>query len=422
MSAGRPSSLLALGAVLAGWTASAPAAPARDGTVPPLARQVPVEDPSGVALESFGRALLHARAGKGQARVVVLGASHTAADYWTGHLRRAFQRRYGDGGPGLLLPGRPWKGARHDALELAASDGWKTLRSSREDPATDGLWGITGAAVASSGEGQFVRIGAREGPPPRTRFDRVEVWFLAQPAGGTFEVRLGSRVLAEVPTGSPEVHARRWTASGVRDRGPLEVRVRGDGEVRLLGVALDRDQPGVTVDALGVPGARLQDLLHAREDLLRETLAWRRPDLLVLAFGTNEAYDPDLDLAAYAAALHDGIRRLRSFVPQASCLILGPGALPKAPDLPGAPPGARRKAVTDAQRQASQDEGCAFFDTAQVMDGEEGMARWVDASLASRDRIHLTEAGYRVLGEVLYRGLLEALKAPSYRRPPRRSR
>lgn len=414
--------LLALAAMLAGGLPPATAKVPRAPAVHPLARSVPVEDPPGGALRSLAEALDHAQDHRGTARIVVLGASHTAADYLTGPLRRALQRRFGDGGPGLLLPGRPWRGARHDALDLDASHGWKTHRFGRETPDADGLWGIVGAAVSASGPGEFVRMTPKADREPRARFDQVEVWFLAQPAGGTFQVRLGPRVLGEVSTGSPEVQARRWTSPRIRRPGPVEVRTLGDGEVRLLGVVLDRHRPGITVDALGVPGARLQDLLEAREDLLRETLSWRRPDLLVLAFGTNEAYDPDLDLPAYRALLRDGLHRLRTWAPEASCLLVGPGALPRAPGPPEAPPGVRRREVTEAQRQEAQEAGCAFFDLAAGTGHEEGMERWVEAGLALRDRVHFTEAGYAVLAEVLLRGLREALNGPAYRPPPRRPR
>lgn len=422
MRSGTPRLLLALTAMLVGWSPPATARVPRTSAIHPLARPVPVEDPSGLALRSLAEALNRARGRRGTARIVVLGASHTASDYFTGPLRRSLQRRYGDGGPGLLLPGRPWRGARHDALDLDASHGWKTHRFGRETLDADGLWGIVGAAMSASEPGEFVRMTPKANGAPGTRFDRIEVWFLAQPAGGSFQVRLGHRVLGEVSTGSPEVQARRWTCPRIRRPGPVEVRTLGDGEVRLLGVAIERNGPGVTVDALGVPGARLQDLLHAREDLLRETLSWRRPDLLVLAFGTNEAYDPDLDLPAYRALLRDGLRRLRTWAPEASCLLVGPGALPRAPGPSEAPPGARRREVTEAQRQEAQEAGCAFFDLAAGMGHEEGMERWVEAGLALRDRVHFTEAGYAVLAEVLLRGLREALDGPAYRPPPRRPR
>jgi len=384
--------------------------PSREAAIHPLARPVALEDPSGTAMDTLGQALRRADRRQGTARIVVLGASHTAADHFTGFLRRALQRRYGDGGPGLLLPGRPWKGARHDALELQASPGWQTVRPNRTVPDPDVLFGIAGAAVASSGAGEWLRVAPRDEPPPRARFDRVEVWSLGRPDGGTFEVRMGSRVLGTISTRSPDVRALRWEMAGMRRPGPLEIRALGDGEVRILGLVLDRRRPGVTMDALGVPGATFADRMAAPEDLLRETLRFRDPDLLVLAFGTNEAYDPDLDLEAYRTSLQAGLARLRAWAPRASCLVLGPGGLPRAPDPPGSPPGTRRGQITEFQRQAAREAGCAFFDLAALMGEEEGMDRWVAASLASRDRVHLTEAGYRVLGEALLRGLLDAVR------------
>src|SRR5262249_6028836 len=45
-------------------------------------------------------------------RVVWLGDSHGAADYWSGALRTALQKRFGNGGPGFVHIG--YRGYRHD--------------------------------------------------------------------------------------------------------------------------------------------------------------------------------------------------------------------------------------------------------------------------------------------------------------------
>ena len=42
-------------------------------------------------------------------RILHFGDSHVAADFWTGDLRALLQARFGDGGPGYVMPGRPWK-------------------------------------------------------------------------------------------------------------------------------------------------------------------------------------------------------------------------------------------------------------------------------------------------------------------------
>ena len=70
----------------------------------------------------------------------------------------------------------------------------------------------------------------------------------------------------------------------------------GGGVLDLFGVVLERSQPGVIVDSLGVVGRRLGSLRSWDWSIIGEQLATRDPRLVVLQYGTNEADDPDLDL------------------------------------------------------------------------------------------------------------------------------
>ena len=48
----------------------------------------------------------------GPVHILHYGDSHTAADEWTGDLRTHFQEKFGDGGSGFSLAGRPWNSYR----------------------------------------------------------------------------------------------------------------------------------------------------------------------------------------------------------------------------------------------------------------------------------------------------------------------
>src|SRR5690606_29583314 len=97
----------------------------------------------------------------------------------------------------------------------------------------------------------------------------------------------------------------------------------GDGAVTLHSLALFADGPGVAVSALGVIGATLADLERRDPAVVRAELSAWAPDLIVLAFGTNEGFDPCLDLNAYETRLRGQIVRFRSLAPGADLLLLG---------------------------------------------------------------------------------------------------
>src|SRR5258708_25050417 len=95
-------------------------------------------------------------------------------------------------------------------------------------------------------------------------------------------------------------------------------------------MTLDRAKAGVLVDALGINGAQVFTPLHWSEEHFAQQLRRRAPDLVVLAYGTNEALESNLEMTDYERALVDLLGRIARAVPSASCLLLGPPDLARA--------------------------------------------------------------------------------------------
>jgi hypothetical protein len=60
------------------------------------------------------------------------------------------------------------------------------------------------------------------------------------------------------------------------------------------------------------------------------------------------------------------------------------------------------------QQRTADELGCAFFNTYEAMGGAGTMGRWYSAEprLVSADFIHPTPGGARMVGNLLYRGLM----------------
>ena len=104
----------------------------------------------------------------------------------------------------------------------------------------------------------------------------------------------------------------------------LTVRAVGGGPVRLFGVALERDEPGIVYDALGSHAAmavywQRQDPAHWKDQL-----ALRDPALVVFQYGTNESDLWKLDREEYEAALAGLVDELVASAPGASVLVVSP--------------------------------------------------------------------------------------------------
>jgi lysophospholipase L1-like esterase len=132
-------------------------------------------------------------------------------------------------------------------------------------------------------------------------------------------------------------------------------------------------------------------------------IAERKPNLIIIAFGTNESGDADWTPSTYEQLLARILRRLRAAAPQASILIFGP---PDRADLPMA---ARRMPfVVDAERRAAIANNAAFWNSYAAMGGPGSMNTWKARGLAQSDQVHLTTPGYIRLADLFYGDLMRA--------------
>lgn len=201
----------------------------------------------------------------------------------------------------------------------------------------------------------------------------------------------------------------------------LEVRPRGDGPVRLFGVSVEREQPGVIVDNMGINGARAVSHLYWNEELHTEYLRRMDPELVVLAYGTNESGDDGHPIEEYEAELRRVVARVRGAVPGSACMLIGPSDRPMRGDDGEMVDRPRTHQVVEVQRRVSRDMGCSFFDLVAFSGGPLSMVRWAetDPSYAQPDLVHYTVHGYLRLGEVLHGAMMDGFdEAPRFDPPP----
>jgi lysophospholipase L1-like esterase len=180
--------------------------------------------------------------------------------------------------------------------------------------------------------------------------------------------------------------------------------------VWLFGVAVERDEPGVIVDTLGINGSRARYQLLWDDQIYREHLRRRDPDLVVLAYGTNESGD-DSPIEDYERDLRAVVERIRETVPKASCLLIGPSDRPMQVEERVFEDRARTADLIAVQHRVALEYGCGFFDLVAFQGGALSMVQWAasDPPYASQDHIHYTRLGYQRLGEVLLSALLEGM-------------
>ncbi|HEX3748776.1 MAG TPA: SGNH/GDSL hydrolase family protein [Bryobacteraceae bacterium] len=330
--------------------------------------------------------------------IIHFGDSHTAADEWTGGLRDLFKQKFGDGGSGFSVAGRPFPGYRRFDARGGASTLWHSYGG--RAGTGDGYFGLGGVSIFSSIPGQYVYLDAECG--------RLEIDYLLQPGGGSLALYDNDQRIDQISTDG-ELGPGFSTYDIAPGPHRFKLVTLSARPVRLFGWAADRNT-GVTYEALGLNGAEAAVIGHWNEQATATYLQHRNPGLIVLAYGTNEATDPAWDADSYQAMFTDLLDRLRRAVPTASILVVGPGdrwryVRGRWQIVDGI------DKIVAAQQLTCKEHGCAFWDTRGRMGGKGAMRDWVNAGLAQADHVHFTSAGYHRLAAVMYSDLMQQFDA-----------
>ena len=128
---------------------------------------------------------------------------------------------------------------------------------------------------------------------------------------------------------------------------------------------------------------------------------------MVFQFGANESADGfAYPMDEYEQTMKQVLLQARRALPEAGCLVMGAmdrahkarGSLRTLPIIP---------LIVERQRVAAAEVGCAFFDTYRAMGGRGSMAKWVRRGLGAADLTHPTTVGAEILGNWLYRALMQ---------------
>lgn len=382
-----------------------------------LVRDPGLFDPGGNALQRFYSALRQLELGKrSHVRLAFFGASHVASDLFTNVVRHRMQQRFGNAGPGFVWNGKPFRWHRHARLEYRRTRGFEMRKVFARAPKAD-AYGLSGLALAAGTKLRGMSaIQTRTPSDLRGGVTDIELYYQERPNGGRVRVLIDGKGAAMVRTrGARSAPAYRKFKVDAQEH-LIELRTQADGPVRIFGMALENQGPGVVLDTLGIPGARARNQLLWNQTVFAEHLKRRDPALVVLAYGTNESGDDDVPIAAYERRLHKVLDRVLKTVPEASCLLIGPSDRPirdkEAGTLEDRP---RTRLLIASQQKVAAARGCAFFDLLALMGGPMSMPRWVAAKprLGAPDHVHFTARGYQKVGELLHSNLMQGYVSPA---------
>jgi lysophospholipase L1-like esterase len=334
-------------------------------------------------------------------RIAHYGDSPTTADLITADVRDLLQKRFGDAGHGFYLIAKPWAWYGHRGVS-SDSSGWD-IEASNLTRNRDGLYGYGGVSFKGT-------------PGARARFRlatsgyaTVEISYWRSPSGGTFNLAACGESIGDTDTtGEP---GEAWAAHTIPADCKDVVLTVNSGQVRLFGIDFQRGVNGILYDSLGLNGAYISVLAKfLKEDHWAKHLQHYQPDVVVINYGTNESVYAAFVDKVFEKELRETIRRIRQALPNKSILVMSPmdrgernasGQIETVPAL---------QRLVEAERRIAADEGVAFFNTFEAMGGNGTMAKWYAAEprLVGADFIHPMPAGAKIIGNLLYKAILDS--------------
>ena len=251
-------------------------------------------EPAFLKLEATGQS------GEGRFHILQIGDSHTAGDQISGQIRSRMQARFGRGGRGILPPGAPYAGYAPRQVSVEAT-GAIYLPSPLIAGGTRipvGLAGGQGRLTPGEDRLSFSL-------DPEVPLTRVGICGQAGPERGTLQI------IPDIGLPHP-IAFRRETPGPLCADVPLSpghaslTLVATDAPVVLDDIRLWGDA-GLSLSNLGVVGSTLMDMDGRDAETVRAQLAADPPDLILLAYGVNEGFDGNLDLAVYEQVLRNRI-------------------------------------------------------------------------------------------------------------------
>lgn len=343
------------------------------------------------SLEPFLEKLLRLRSGADEVvSIVHLGDSHVQAGVWDARLRELFQGDFGDAGRGLIVPHKLAGGNEPRDYAITTSNklvsGKATSRGLVEE------LGFTGVAVGLESTQPAVSLWSKSPFSSVTVFHHPKAPGFTQPDS----LSIGSCCTF----GNTERSTRVDLSESVENltlTGTLEEEFNNP---TIYGFSLENGAPGILYHAVGVNSAAFEHF-ERNTDFIGGGAHVLNPDLIIISLGTNNCFGTNYRSSVFRETAEKFIVEIRENYPGTAILLTTPME------------GCRRtrgtyvvnKNVGDVDKVLSEiarDNGIACWSLYRAAGGENSSRVWHSRKLMQNDRLHMTEAGYVLQGEMLY--------------------
>jgi len=356
---------------------------------------------------AFFKQLETANEGTEPLRIVHYGDSQIEGDRISSVLREQFQSTYGGAGAGMIPVDEPCQS--RSSIQIKTGGNWerKQVFGPKSGKLANGQYGVLGFSHRFS-KADFDSLATDTAKaqiflsPMYTAFKRAsEYQYLKVLYRTTGHASLSIDGNEHALSNNGNVMLTAYAVEGKEHRLDFE----NTHGLEVFAMMVD-GKSGVAVDNVAIRGSSGLIFSKMDEKHLREQYKQLNVGLIIYQFGVNVIPNIREEYSYYQKQISRELAVLKSLNPGVPVLVVGPSDMSRKKDgnyvsYPNIP------LIIEAQKEAAEANGCAFWDLYDAMGGLNSMPVWVNAqpSLAQKDHIHFSTKGANVVGQKLFQAI-----------------
>lgn len=340
--------------------------------------------------------------GTGYLHILHLGDSHIQADVFSGELRKQFLKFVpgSQAGRGIVFPYKVAHTNGPNDYKVTYNGLWVWGRNIQRN-GTMSL-GLSGIAVSTNQPSATITIDLSDKKQEHQKFSSVRLYY--KPDSCSYEPFCVANAALVSRKNNPLIGVCDFRFAG--DADSLQVYFKQtdslQSEFQLDAIRLRSDEEGITYSSVGINGADLTAWLRCNR--LERQLKDEHYDLIVVSLGTNDSYMKFFDTTAFAQNFNELIDIIQRACPRAAVLLTTPADNYRKRKYSNQNP----VIAGEVMRSLAKQRNAAVWDLFTVMGGQHSMLDWQKNGLSAGDKIHFSNAGYRLQGDLLFEAIVKS--------------
>ena len=337
-----------------------------------------------------------------------IGGSHVQAGHFTYRMQENLTSMADSlkGERGFIFPYRIAKTNSDKSFRTSYTGEWKAAMAASKHKDFNPRFGIMGIAAQTEDSLATVGIGLNINADSLWLFNRVRVLGYASSPEAYPVLMSGTDTLSF--TADTLAQGYLFDLPEMRDSVVIGFRIPEGESFTLTGVEPISGRKGINYYCSGVNGAALSTWLDKCPDLERD-LQLVRPDLAIFAVGVNDSAckQTEFKVEKFKENYRRLIRLIQRVSPDCSFIFITNNDSYRYIRR-GMTYNYNTPTVQKAMFELGEEYGAAVWDVYDIMGAKKDcVLKWRDAGLCRPDKLHFTQEGYILLGDMLYNAIID---------------